>query len=224
MGSTLDFIGGTLADALSPQFRRPVEDIIYETIDRKQIPTRTDFSELRNTINSLRSQSTGAQKGIEKLKNGLDDIEESIHDLTTRMSDLEQEIQKLRSENSSLQGSTSSHTVSVQSTTSEQDVQLNSILERLSLLENTPTVTNATSMTESTSCRVEGCTKTIRAGGFCSSHYSKWRRGTLSGFVSYEGFVTVNDEEKVVSTSFKGLAYSVQDGTVFINEREVDAS
>ena len=80
MGSTLDFIGATLADALSPQFRRPVEDIIYETIDRKQIPTRTDFTELRNTINSLRSQSTGAQKGIEKLKNGLDDIEESIHD------------------------------------------------------------------------------------------------------------------------------------------------
>ena len=78
MGSTLDFIGATLADALSPQFRRPVEDIIYETIDRKQIPTRTDFTELRNTINSLRSQSTGAQKGIEKLKNGLDDIEESI--------------------------------------------------------------------------------------------------------------------------------------------------
>ena len=30
MGSTLDFLGATIADALSPRFRRPVEDIIYE--------------------------------------------------------------------------------------------------------------------------------------------------------------------------------------------------
>jgi len=218
MGSTLDFIGATLADALSPQFRRPVEDIIYETIDRKQIPTRTDFTELRNTINSLRSQSTGAQKGIEKLKNGLDDIEESIHDLTTRMSDLEQEVQQLRSENASLKGSTKSNT------TSEQDSLYKGILERLSQLENAPTATKAAPTPEETSCRVEGCTKSIRAGGFCSSHYSKWRRGTLSGFVSYEGFVTVNDEEKVVSTQYKGLAYTVQDGKVFINDKEVEAS
>jgi len=218
MGSTLDFIGATLADALSPQFRRPVEDIIYETIDRKQIPTRTDFTELRNTINSLRSQSTGAQKGIEKLKNGLDDIEESIHDLTTRMSDLEQEVQQLRSENASLKGSTKSNT------TSEQDSLYKGILERLSQLENAPTAAKPPPAPEETSCRVEGCTKSIRAGGFCSSHYSKWRRGTLSGFVSYEGFVTVNDEEKVVSTQYKGLAYTVQDGKVFINDKEVDAS
>lgn len=224
MGSTLDFIGATLADALSPQFRRPVEDIIYETIDRKQIPTRTDFTELRNTINSLRSQSTGAQKGIEKLKNGLDDIEESIHDLTTRMSDLEQEVQKLRSENASLKGSTNSSTTSAPS---EQDGMLTDILERLTRLEQTPTVATTTtthSAPVETSCRVEGCTKSIRAGGFCSSHYSKWRRGTLSGFVSYEGFVTVNDEEKVVSTEYKGLAYTVQDGKVFINDTQVDAS
>ena len=218
MGSTLDFIGATLADALSPQFRRPVEDIIYETIDRKQIPTRTDFTELRNTINSLRSQSTGAQKGIEKLKNGLDDIEESIHDLTTRMSDLEQEVQQLRSENASLKGSTKSNT------TSEQDSLYKGILERLSQLENAPTAAKPPPAPEETSCRVEGCTKSIRAGGFCSSHYSKWRRGTLSGFVSYEGFVTVNDEEKVVSTQYKGLAYTVQDGKVFINDKEVEAS
>ena len=173
---------------------------------------------MRNTINSLRSQSTGAQKGIEKLKNGLDDIEESIHDLTTRMSDLEQEVQQLRSENASLKGSTKSNT------TSEQDSLYKGILERLSQLENAPTAAKPPPAPEETSCRVEGCTKSIRAGGFCSSHYSKWRRGTLSGFVSYEGFVTVNDEEKVVSTQYKGLAYTVQDGKVFINDKEVDAS
>ena len=71
MGSARDFIAATVADAIAPSFRRPVEDIIYETLDRRQIPTRTDFKELRDITNTLRSQTTGATNGIKKLKEGL---------------------------------------------------------------------------------------------------------------------------------------------------------
>lgn len=229
MGSTLDFLGATIADALSPKFRRPVEDIIYETIDRKQIPTRTDFTELRNTLNSLRSQSTGAQKGIEKIKNGLDDIEESIHDLTTRLSDLEGIIQTLRSENVALKeqitntGSASSPQ-QVQTNTAQQALQeqLQHLLTRVQALESAPTTNQKTKAAESSSvCREDSCTKNVRAGGFCSSHYNKWRRGTLSGFVSYDSTVSVDEQIITVNESLKGLPYTVNDGKLFVDGQEI---
>ncbi len=55
MSSSRDFVAATFADALLPILRRPVEDVIYETIDTRQIPTRTDFTEIRDLVNQLRA-------------------------------------------------------------------------------------------------------------------------------------------------------------------------
>ena len=46
---------------LAPTLRRPVEDIIYETLDKRQVPTRTDFKELRDLVNLLRDKSGSTQ-------------------------------------------------------------------------------------------------------------------------------------------------------------------
>ena len=224
MGSTLDFLGATIADALSPRFRRPVEDIIYETIDRKQIPTRTDFTELRNTINSLRSQSTGAQKGIEKLKSGLDDIEESIHDLTTRLSDLEAKNKRLQTENESLKANASSQNTG----TGESSVDLallSELVKRVETLEakaEKSFVTKTKSAKSSQVCKVEGCNKPVRASGFCNSHYGKCRRGTLPGFVSFAGEATVSSGAKIkVEKSFGGMAFTEKEGKILIDANVV---
>ena len=229
MGSTMDFLGATIADALSPRFRRPVEDIIYETIDRKQIPTRTDFTELRNTIGSLRSQSTGAQKGIEKLKAGLDDVEEAIHDLNTQVVDLQSLVQQLQAENDALKSqltATSSQDKSQSQSPSEAQIDsdtLASILDRLDALEAEPKNTvNNTASKASASCKVEECSSKVRAGGFCSRHYNKWRRGTLDGFVSYESTVVIGDKVVSVDESLKGLAYTVDNGTLSVDGKEVE--
>ena len=61
MGSTKDFVAATVADAMLPWFRRPVEDVIYETIESD--PNRTDFKEIRDLVNNLRGQMTGATGG-----------------------------------------------------------------------------------------------------------------------------------------------------------------
>ncbi len=235
MGSTMDFLGATIADALSPRFRRPVEDIIYETIDRKQIPTRTDFTELRNTIGSLRSQSTGAQKGIEKLKAGLDDVEEAIHDLNTQIVDLQSLVQQLQAANDALQSqltATSGHghgqEESQGKSQSSSEAQIDSdtlaaILTRLEALEAEPKATvNKTASKPSASCKVDGCSSKVRAGGFCSRHYNKWRRGTLDGFVSYESTVVIGDKVVSVDESLKGLAYTVDNGTLSVDGKEVE--
>ena len=46
MSAFRDFVAASLADIATPGLRRPVEDIIYETLDRRQIPSRTDFHEI----------------------------------------------------------------------------------------------------------------------------------------------------------------------------------
>ena len=226
MGSTLDFLGATIADALSPRFRRPVEDIIYETIDRKQIPTRTDFTELRNTINSLRSQSTGAQKGIEKLKSGLDDIEESIHDLTTRLSDLEAQNKRLVDENSALK--TSLAEGNTPATPVESTVNADLLTELITRIESLESqteksfVTRAKPTKSNQTCKVPGCDAPVRASGFCNSHYGKCRRGTLPGFVSFAGVATVSSGEKVtVGTELGGLAFTEENGQILVDSKIV---
>ena len=223
MGSTLDFLGATIADALSPRFRRPVEDIIYETIDRKQIPTRTDFTELRNTINSLRSQSTGANKGIEKLKSGLDDIEESIHDLTIRLSDLESQNKRLVDENAALK--TTLTEWKTEDTNTDPTVSpevLTDLISRIEALESRTTndvIPKTRSEKSAKPCKVPGCDTPVRASGFCNSCYGKCRRGTLKGFVSFAGIASTGSGRKVnVGKELGGKAFSEQDGQVVVED------
>ena len=95
MGSTKDFVAATVADAMLPWFRRPVEDVIYETIDKRQIPNRTDFKELRDLVNNLRGQLTGATGGVKRLAEAIDDIEDQMQSLETRTATLEAAIARL---------------------------------------------------------------------------------------------------------------------------------
>ena len=204
MGSTRDFITATLADAVAPSFRRPVEDIIYETLDRRQIPTRTDFKELRDIINNLRSQSSGATNGIKKLKEGLDELEESVCEMGTQIVDLTMTVQILKKNNENLLDS------------------METVLNRLSALEKGQS-TNSTSSTPApkkntatATCQVEGCNAPQRAWGFCAPHYAKWRRGTLKGFVRYDGTVTI-DGASIDLSDHKGKAFQVKGTEIWID-------
>ena len=43
MPSTRRMIGNALADTLLPIFRRPMEDVVYETLDRRDVATRPEM-------------------------------------------------------------------------------------------------------------------------------------------------------------------------------------
>ena len=119
MGSTRDFIAATFSDGMLPVLRRPVEDVIYETLDQRQIPNRTDFKELRDLVLSLRGQVTGMASGIRRLAEGadqttddladhsdaLDSLREQMVALTRRVASLEQENRRLASLVSANEGS-----------------------------------------------------------------------------------------------------------------------
>jgi len=49
----LGFLVGGLADRLIPVLQTPVEDIIYEVLDQKGLPTRAEVRDLRNKLDRL---------------------------------------------------------------------------------------------------------------------------------------------------------------------------
>lgn len=78
MGTSRDFISSGIADMLLPLFRRSMEDAVYETLDSRQIPTRSDFKELRDLVNNLRGQVTGTTSGIERIMARIDALEARV--------------------------------------------------------------------------------------------------------------------------------------------------
>ena len=103
MGVTRDFVAATVADALIPSFRRPVEDIIYETLDQRQIPNRTDFKEIRDLVNSIRGQVSGTANGIQKLAESREANTDQVATLQGRIDAMDARLAKLEQLVSSLQ-------------------------------------------------------------------------------------------------------------------------
>lgn len=89
MSSARDFFTSSMADALLPSLKRSLEDVVYETLDQRQVPTRTDFKELRDQLNGLRGQLTGATAGVKKIAEDADGTADRIAALEARLADLD---------------------------------------------------------------------------------------------------------------------------------------
>ena len=100
MSTFKDFIASSLSDFTTPAIRRPVEDIIYETLDRRQVPTRTDFHELRDIANGLRGQISSSTQGIKQ-------ILEAEKDMVARIDHIEHAIQNMEGQTFPEQGNSS---------------------------------------------------------------------------------------------------------------------
>ena len=66
-------------------FRRSMEDAVYETLDSRQIPTRSDFKEVRDLVNNLRGQVTGTTTGIERVMARIDQLDAKLDELEERL-------------------------------------------------------------------------------------------------------------------------------------------
>ena len=182
MSSTRDFVAATLADALLPMMRRPVEDVIYETIDRRQMPTRTDFTEIRDLVNSLRGQLTGATGGVKRLA-------ETAEELDERLADLEEKLQTapaagaIDTDSAALRArlEAAEATVAALEARVARTEALEQRVEALSArLDATSTGRTVPVRKTVRTCRVPGCTSPVRARGLCARHYQQLRRGTLT--------------------------------------------
>ena len=77
MPSTRSMIGNALADTLLPIFRRPMEDVVYETLDRRDVATRP---EMRDYVDA--SVEPGVSLRVHEL-------EEKVRALEARLAALE---------------------------------------------------------------------------------------------------------------------------------------
>ncbi len=77
MSGFLNFFVGGVAERLIPVLQTPVEDIIYEVLDQKGLPTRSEVRDLRNKLDRL-----------EKTIGDLGGVLESLKDDVGRAADL----------------------------------------------------------------------------------------------------------------------------------------
>ena len=84
MSSTRDYIRSVITDATLPLTRQLLEDVVMEVMNERQVPTRTDFKELRDVVNGMRGKTSSAASTAKKLEKRLTELE-------TRIATLEEE-------------------------------------------------------------------------------------------------------------------------------------
>jgi hypothetical protein len=75
MSSLSDFIRSTANDALLPFVREALEDAVLEVLNDRQVPTRTDFKEVRDLVNSMRGSVSSTANLLKKIEARLDALE-----------------------------------------------------------------------------------------------------------------------------------------------------
>ena len=61
MSGVRDYLLTSLSDSLLPLLRRSLEDVVYEILDHRGVPSRTDFRELADTVSKLRQEASSLQ-------------------------------------------------------------------------------------------------------------------------------------------------------------------
>lgn len=97
MSSTRDFVVSALSDAALPTLKQVLEDVVMETLNAQQVPTRTDFREQRDLLNAMRGQVSAAagtarrlQARVEALEQALEQAQAERDALAARLDALEQ--------------------------------------------------------------------------------------------------------------------------------------
>ena len=72
----LSMILGPIAERLIPVLQTPVEDIIYEVLDQKGLPTRAEVRDLRNKLDRLEKTLAELSGALEQLKGTVDQANE----------------------------------------------------------------------------------------------------------------------------------------------------
>jgi|GEM_PF-1528810 len=72
----MSMILGPLAERLIPILQTPVEDIIYEVLDQKGLPTRAEVRDLRNKLDRLEKTLSELSTALDSLKTTVDEASE----------------------------------------------------------------------------------------------------------------------------------------------------
>jgi dihydrodipicolinate synthase/N-acetylneuraminate lyase len=90
-----DFVFSSVSDTLLPVVRPLLEDVVMEVLNDRQVPTRTDFREVRDLVNGMRGVVSSAGNTAKKLQAMLEALEKAQEEQAQFLRDLETRLQSL---------------------------------------------------------------------------------------------------------------------------------
>ena len=72
-------------------------------------------------------------------------------------------------------------------------------------------------------CKLEGCQGAHRSRGFCSKHYTTWRRGRLKGFVGPDGRLSVGERTWSLDKRLAAEPYVVDGARLLVQGKVIGA-
>jgi len=182
---------------LVPAIQTPVEDIIYEVLDQKGLPTRSEVRDLRNK---------------------LDRLEKTIGDLSAALEGLRGEVEQAAVKPAApvtpaAPKKAAANKAAPKKAAPKKAAPKKAAPKKAAAKKAAPKKATAKKAAGGKVCRSAACDGTVRAKGFCGKHYMQFKRGTLSGYVGEDGSTTHENVHykvgakyvgQVVETSYEG--------------------
>ena len=172
MSTISNFMLANLAERLTPLLQTPVEDIVYEILDRKGLPTRSE---------------------IRDLKNRLERIDEEVKKLNEQLSRLRETAAKpaaapaVKPEKKPAKKPAKPAAKAKKAEPAPKAAAAPAKRRGRPPRQGPPPI-----------CTVGGCDLHVRSKGFCAKHYQSWRRGRLQGFVDPNGMLPLDTKGTAV--------------------------
>ena len=76
------------SDLMLPLFRTTLEDVVFDILNEREIPNRTQFGEIRDLVNSLRGPVSSATSSLKKLESRVAALEEKLEEQANVLAEL----------------------------------------------------------------------------------------------------------------------------------------
>lgn len=192
----LSMILGPIAERLIPVLQTPVEDIIYEVLDQKGLPTRAEVRDLRNKLDRLEKTLGELSSALENLRTSVDEASEKAAAAAAK-ADAAPKAAPAKAADAKAAPA-----------------------KKAEAKKAAPAKKAAGKKV----CRVPDCEKPVRAKGFCGAHYQRFKRGTLVGWVGSDGSTTHEEVRYQVGKEYVGqpveTSYEGDDVLFFLPESD----
>ena len=219
MGGFLSIVVGGVADRLVPVMQTPIEDIIYEVLDQKGLPTRSEVRDLRNKLDRLEKTIGDLSGAIDGLRGDVEQASASAERAreaaaaTPAPAARKAPAKKAAPAAPAKKAATAKAKAPAKKAAAPKakapakkaaapakKAAAGAKKAKAPAKKAAPKKAAAGAK----SCRFPGCSGGVRAKAFCGKHYMQFKRGTLVGWVGQNGSTMHENVNYKVGESFIG--------------------
>jgi len=185
MSTISNFMLANLAERLTPLLQTPVEDIVYEILDRKGLPTRSEIRDLKNRLERIDEE-------VKKLNEQLTKLREVAAKAPAPAA---KPAKKPAPKAAKKPAPKAAKKAAAAPAAAAKPAKRRGRPPR----QGPPPI-----------CTIDGCDLPVRSKGFCAKHYQSWRRGRLQGFIDPNGLLPLDAKGTTVKVDKR---YAAQPAT-----------